>query len=552
MTTPFVCFRTCGTPDLLNVLYPSPESVWFEMRNIGFYNLAALVLYYVRIVVLATGAIVGVAVPGGLTADIASGAPASALKRDDAVKKELNLWASEERFEALLRALQGLEAHGLVPDGYGYTALYQMRGQPVLREKAATKAWMQAAMDLRYGRTKQPHRDSSLPEGKAHADLDRTLQAAIAAERVEQSLEPLAPQHPEYLGLKAALDRLRDAPDDNIIPLPEGATLKRGSTGLRVQMLRARLVQLGYLVPGQSSNDFDDAVVQAIEMFQRDMGLEPDAIVGPATRATLNLSKASKIDILRINLERWRWLPHNLGRRHVRVNIAGFEASAYNDGVRALSHRAIVGRFQRQTPVFSDEIEYIVFNPWWETPAKLARQDELPLFRRDPEAVRRLGFQVLDRKSGIPVDAATIDWHKVRMDPFPYRLRQAPGPQNALGQVKILFPNRHSVYLHDTPSRQLFEHSKRTFSSGCIRVQDVLELVAWLLNGTGNWTLPQIQAVVKTGEEKWVTLEHPVPVYILYMTAEVGPDGRVRYLSDVYDRDATVLRKLKLIRSDVI
>ena len=153
MTTPFVCFRTCGTPDLLNVLYPSPESVWFEMRNIGFYNLAALVLYYVRIVVLATGAIVGVAVPGGLTADIASGAPASALKRDDAVKKELNLWASEERFEALLRALQGLEAHGLVPDGYGYTALYQMRGQPVLREKAATKAWMQAAMDLRYGRT---------------------------------------------------------------------------------------------------------------------------------------------------------------------------------------------------------------------------------------------------------------------------------------------------------------------------------------------------------------------------------------------------------------
>jgi len=174
------------------------------------------------------------------------------------------------------------------------------------------------------------------------------------------------------------------------------------------------------------------------------------------------------------------------------------------------------------------------------------------LFRRDPEAVRRLGFQVLDRKSGIPVDAATIDWHKVRMDPFPCRLRQAPGPQNALGQVKILFPNRHSVYLHDTPSRQLFEHSKRTFSSGCIRVQDVLELVAWLLNGTGNWTLPQIQAVVKTGEEKWVTLEHPVPVYILYMTAEVGPDGRVRYLSDVYDRDATVLRKLKLIRSDVI
>lgn len=455
------------------------------------------------------------------------------------------IWQSEFLFDQLLKALEGLRLHGLDPADYHLMALKDMRSRPERREELATQAWLHAAQHLTYGRMHMSERDADWRAGERFVDLQEHLHQAAAKGSVADSLDRLAPQNEEYRTLMAELAALHSTSQSSVIPIPEGPLLRKGDSGLRVRLLWVRLAQLGYLLPNLPSDTFDDEIAEAVEMLQWDAGLEPDGIVGPQTRDVLNLTAAAKIDRLRINLERLRWLPGDLGERHVRVNIAGFDVNAYEDGVRVQTHRAIVGRLERQTPVFSDHIRYVVFNPWWETPISIARRDELPLFRRDPDAVRRLGFQVLDRSTGERVDPSTIDWHEVSARFFPYRLRQAPGPLNALGQVKIMFPNRHNVYLHDTPKRQLFDRSQRTFSSGCIRVQDVLDLVRWLLDDPESWGPEQIQAVVNRGNERVVRLPRKVPVHILYLTAVSTPDGMVRYLPDLYRRDDAVLAALE-------
>jgi murein L,D-transpeptidase YcbB/YkuD len=203
----------------------------------------------------------------------------------------------------------------------------------------------------------------------------------------------------------------------------------------------------------------------------------------------------------------------------------------------------IVGKPYRKTPVFSGVIQYVVFNPWWEIPDSIARRDKLPAFRKDPPSVNQLGFQVLDR-SGQLIDPETIDWDQVNAANFPYRLRQAPGPQNALGQVKIMFPNRHNVYIHDSPLQGLFAQRQRAFSSGCLRTHEALDLVAWLLSDAPQWGRSQIDNVVANGKEMRVDLASPVQVHILYFTAVAEPTGGVRYLDDIYGRDGRVLAGL--------
>jgi L,D-transpeptidase YcbB len=234
-----------------------------------------------------------------------------------------------------------------------------------------------------------------------------------------------------------------------------------------------------------------------------------------------------------------------LGRRHVRANIAGFNVSLWNNEELVRTHLIIVGKPYRKTPIFSDEIEYMIFNPWWEVPNTIARKDKLPLFRQQPSLVNELGFQVKDGSGNI-LDSDTINWNTIRPGTFPYRLRQSPGEQNALGQVKIMFPNIHNVYLHDTPTRGLFANRQRAFSSGCMRTQDPLDLAAWLLEETPGWDKNQIAAAVASGEETRVSLTRRVPVHVLYFTAISEEHGGVRYLDDIYQRDAAVLAGLRM------
>ena len=251
----------------------------------------------------------------------------------------------------------------------------------------------------------------------------------------------------------------------------------------------------------------------------------------------------ARIDTLRINLERLRWLPSDAGQRYVLANIPAFEVTAVSESGDVERHDAIFGKVSTKTPQFSDQIEYVVFNPWWDVPASIARRDKLPQFRSDPGVISRLGYRIYDR-DGKAVDPSGIDWNTVSASAFPYHIRQMPGPSNALGQVKIMFSNPDNVYLHDTSEKALFDREVRTFSSGCIRVKDPLDLAEWVLRDLPGWDRTAIDAAVASGAETRVDLEASIPVHVVYLTASPGADGAIRYSADVYKLDAALLAAL--------
>ena len=312
-------------------------------------------------------------------------------------------------------------------------------------------------------------------------------------------------------------------------------------------MLRRRLRATGDLTgpPASDSFRFDATLRRAIARFQERHGLAIDGVVGPTTRAALNVPVEARLRQIEVNMERWRWLPRDLGDPHVRVNIADFWLRVVEGGAPALQMRVVVGTRYRQTPVFSDRISYLVFNPYWHVPPRIATQDKLPEFRRDPSLVSRLGFELLDGwgSDARIVDPSTIDWGRLSAANFPYHLRQRPGPANALGRVKFMFPNRHNVYLHDTPARSLFGRTERGFSSGCIRVERPVDLATYLLRDNDGWTEARVRTAMSQTTEQTVVLRRKVPVHLLYWTAW-PEDGSLHFRTDIYRRDEAVASAL--------
>jgi L,D-transpeptidase YcbB len=452
-------------------------------------------------------------------------------------------WGNDDHYDTLIAVLNGLTRHGLSPDHYHLKELTALKSDIERRDRLATDAWFSAAAHMVYGKLNPVSLEPDWTAAGRVADLPKLLQAALVNGDIESSIEDLAPKQPGYSALMEELVRVRtliSKPFDNI---PNGETLKPGMQGPRVKSLQKRLIQLELLDIAQQTGIMDADTDEAVKAYQGNAGLEADGIVGPATLTAMNRSPEREMQQLRVNLERWRWLPDEFGRRHVRVNIADFSVTTWENGAPVRTHLAIVGKLYRKTPVFSDQIQYIVINPWWETPPSLARIDKLPIFQRDPDAVERLGFQILDSKGTI-VQSSSIDWNAITAPTFPYRIRQAPGEQNALGQVKIMFPNKHNVYLHDTPTRGLFAQRQRAFSSGCIRTQDIVDLTEWLLSETPTWDRTRIDQAIADGKEVRVNLAARVPVHILYYTTINESYGGVRYLDDIYQRDGAVLASL--------
>jgi murein L,D-transpeptidase YcbB/YkuD len=447
---------------------------------------------------------------------------------------------------ALAAAIHASEEHGLNSADYHRDALSRPEACGPNTELRATDAWLSLAAHLHAGRVDPVTVESDWTAIRPDIDLAARLEEALAARDIGDALLALAPRDDFYRALRDALKRFREyAARGGWAGVDAGPTLRVGDTGPRVRQLRARLALSGLFDTGLADSQelFDETLEVAVKAFQRRANLEPDGIVGVMTLHQLNQRAVDRIAQLRVNLERWRWLPEDLGERHVRVNIANFQLEARAHGRIERAHRVIVGRLYRRTPSFSGRISYIVLNPWWETPHKLAVQDKLPLFGGDPHAVEQLGFEILDA-GGQRVDPSTIDWDTVSADRFPYRLRQRPGPMNALGQVKLMFPNPHNVYLHDTPTRGLFAKVRRDFSSGCIRVEEALDLTEWLLAGTPAWDRARIDAAVASGAATTVPLAEAVPVHIVYLTAVADETGGVRFVDDLYGRDPAVLGAL--------
>ncbi|MFH1020274.1 MAG: L,D-transpeptidase family protein [Pseudomonadota bacterium] len=323
--------------------------------------------------------------------------------------------------------------------------------------------------------------------------------------------------------------------------VPAGPTLREGDMDERIPFLRERLIASADLAAPADQGFlflFDGLLKEAVQRFQTRHGLTADGIVGTRTLTELNVPIGERIRQLAASLERCQPLPSLLERRHILVNIADFTLKLYEDDKLRLSMPVIVGKTYRQTPVFNGYISSLVLNPSWEVPHSIATKDLLPKIKKNPGYLGQLHLRVFrDWTANTEIDPATIAWTNLSETRFPYRLRQDPGPANALGRVKFFFPNPYDVYLHDTPSQALFQQDSRTFSSGCIRLARPLDLAVYLLQGTPLGSKDALTAALSREKTQSVAIPSPIAVHIAYMTAWVDREGIVQFRRDIYNRD---------------
>lgn len=472
-------------------------------------------------------------------------------------------WTSDNRrfthVDVLLEEIRESAQEGMRPGDYHLSLIEQAREQ--LREYApdetpppallvdldllCTDAFLLQATHRLSGRVDPETIDREWVANRRSRDLVPLLENALTEAKISEALDGFLPPQPEYARLRERLLRYREIELSGGWPtLPDGSKLQQGDRSGRVALLQNRLSREGYAVKATDAAEetFDATLAAAVRAFQENNGLDVDGVVGPATLRALNVPAGMRARQIALNMERWRWLPQELGQRHVVVNIAGFWLEVVENQTTVIDMRVIVGRAYRRTPVFSDQISYLVFNPYWNVPSSIATKDILPQLKQNPSYLANQNMKLFSGwgTDARVIDPKTVDWSRVTATSFPYRIRQEPGPDNALGMVKFMFPNKYNVYLHDTPARELFARSVRTFSSGCIRVEKPVELAIYLLRDQPQWTTEKIRSLSGRTQEQTVRLTRPVPVHLLYWTAWVDESGRMKFRDDVYGRDLTL------------
>ncbi|HVY65369.1 MAG TPA: L,D-transpeptidase family protein [Gammaproteobacteria bacterium] len=465
-------------------------------------------------------------------------------------------WRSTAQVDSLLEMLEQSRLEGLDPADYHAAAVRAARaafvdpgrrlppGERAALDVLLTDSVIRLGYHLRFGKVDPVAIDPSWNFSRDLRGEDPvvTLQRAIDAPSLRDFAAEVIPRVFLYERFVKALAEYRALAAAGGWPaVPAGPVLKPGVTDARVPVLARRLAVTGDLAAdaaAAATTAYDAAIAAGVRRFQARHGLEDDGIVGPDTLAALNVPVATRVEQLRANLERARWVLYDPASEFLVVNIAGFKLYLVRRGEIAWQTRVVVGRPYRQTPVFRARLTYLVFNPTWTVPPTILRKDILPAVRRNVRYLAEHEMDVIDRGGNV-VDPASVDW---RARGFPYQLVQRPGPDNPLGRVKLMLPNDHQVYLHDTPARDLFEHDSRAFSSGCIRVENPFELVQLLLGE--KWPRERIDALVESGRTETVVLERPMPIMVLYWTAEVDAAGRVSFFPDLYGRDAAVIAAL--------
>jgi L,D-transpeptidase YcbB len=484
-------------------------------------------------------------------------AVAEAAAQDDAVagfyrdRDYAPLWttaADAGRRTALLSVLARAGDHALPVRRYDAAALAaafhaaQSERDRGRIEVAMTTALLDYARDVQTGVLVPKKVDPGILREPPVRDRRAQIDAFAEADPVA-FLRALPPHSPVYAALMREM-RLLQARivDGGWGPAAGSLTLAPGESGAAVVSLRNRLAALGYL-RRTASADYGPALESAVRRFQIDHGLPPDGVAGETTLAEINLPPEARLQSVVVAMERERWMDGPLGTRHVWVNIPDFTAAIVDHGRVTFQTRSVVGKDQpdQRTPEFSDEMEYMVVNPSWSVPRSITTKEYLPLLKRNPNAAGHL--KIVDR-SGKVVSRSSIDFGRYTARNFPYSMRQAPSDSNALGKVKFMFPNPHSIYLHDTPQKALFANDVRAYSHGCIRLNDPIDFAHQMLAPQAEDPEGLFASYLKTGAEAGLRLVEPVPVHLVYFTAYPSTRGQMTYRRDVYGRDAAIFRAL--------
>ena len=469
-------------------------------------------------------------------------------------------WSSHmDNARALADRILASHQEGLVPADYHAAGIQQLLAaasdsklsdvQRVDLDIMLSEALARYAYHLRFGKVNPEKLDADWNMQRSFKGQDPLveLQGVIDSKAFDAQLDARITQLPVYPQLRGALAKYVAIGAAGGWPaIPAGPTLKPGMQDERVPLVRQRLRATDDLSVETAVDDpleFDAALQAAVVQFQLRHGLDTDGFIGKGTLAAMNVPVAARIDQIRVNLDRARWVSQDIPETFVIVDIAGFNARLFRDGVVVWDEPAQVGKPYRSTPVFREDMTYLELNPTWTIPPTILANDILPKVKKDPAYLQKKHMQLLTR-DGKVVDPASIDWSSMSARGFPYIIRQTPGPHNALGRVKFMFPNPHFVYLHDTPHQALFSRSSRAFSSGCIRVNNPYLLAELLLQDEDNWNREKIVAAVDTVKQQRVSLPGPVPVLLLYWTVNIGADGTVYFRDDIYQRDAKVLAGL--------
>jgi murein L,D-transpeptidase YcbB/YkuD len=419
---------------------------------------------------------------------------------------------------------------------------------------ALTVCAMRYISDLRVGRVNPQHFKFGLTVGSRQYDLADELRTQILpASDVSAVVAKVEPDYDGYRRAEEALftySKMASAGDAPLIPVPQKG-VRPGSSFAAMPQLVARLHQLGDLLPNvevpANSTAYTGLVVDAVKHFQRRHGLDPDGVLGKGTVTQLNVPLKTRVQQLQFTLERYRWIPPGFPEPPIIVNIPEFRLRTMRrQPAPYLTMAVIVGHAMRtQTPVFANQMKYVIFRPYWLVPTSILRNELIPKTRRDPDYLGDHGFEVVNGDGDVVPSSPATDDLISGLRSGSLSVRQKPGPKNALGLVKFIFPNQYNVYLHSTPQQELFARSRRDFSHGCIRVENPVGLAAWVLRDKPQWTVDKIKAAMNDGPDNvQVNLDKPIPVLILYSSAVVEPDGEVRFFDDIYGHDKSLAKVL--------
>ena len=458
------------------------------------------------------------------------------------------IWQSEDSRKIILTELLKSDEEGLNPEDYKVKTLSDFEKKSATLNDSdlakydilLTESFQKYISHLTNGtlNPRKLYKNWDLKEN--YIDLNETLTNLLDSDSLADKIEQLKPNHIVYKRLKKALKLINTFPKDDFKALKIAEIIAPNDTNPSIIDIKKRLTYWKELQPQDSlTTIYDPETILAIKKFQSRHGLAIDGIIGPATISSLNFSKKQRMQQIIVNLERWKWYPKEMGKEYIIINIPDYRLTLIKEKDTLRTHRVIVGRAKRKTPILSSKLTQVVFNPTWTVPPTILREDVIPAILKNRSYLSESNIKIYDRNGKI---VSPYEWQLSQAKS--YRYVQSPGTFNSLGMVKIIFPNRFSVYLHDTNHRDYFDKIDRSLSSGCVRVDNPLELTEYLLDDTVNWNLEKITAILQSEKTKFVKIKKEVSFHLLYWTAW-SENNKLIFRDDIYNLDNDLYTKLR-------